>query len=119
MSPTITVRALDSNGEPRYGNGTADFISDAQAVRQNILTTILLLQGEWWINTAVGTPLFQALVSHPISNQAVALIYQNIILGVSYVTGITSLAVTYIPQSRSYSCTANVTTAFGAVVISG
>ena len=113
----ITVRAIGANGDPLYGNGTSNFISNLAAVAQIIKTSLLLISGELWYNKQVGLPLWGALVSNPITNQAVALIYQNIILGVPYVTGITSLAVTYLPQSRSFSFAAEVQTQFGALTV--
>ena len=115
---TITVRAIDPvTGEPQYGNGTQNFISDLQAVGQIIQTTLLLLQGEWFLNLQAGTPAFQMLLSHSITKQAVALIYQNIILGVPYVTGIAALRVDYIAKVRSYTFAAIVTTVFGSLPI--
>src|ERR1035438_260153 len=97
---TITVRALDGNGDPLYGNGTANFISDLAAVAQTIGTTLKLLAGEFFLNLKAGTPMFQELLSHAITNQAVAMIYQNIILGLPYVTGIASLRVVYRSEER-------------------
>src|ERR1035438_8103349 len=114
---TITVRALDGNGDPLYGNGTANFISDLAAVAQTIGTTLKLLAGEFFLNLKAGTPMFQELLSHAITNQAVAMIYQNIILGVPYVTGIASLRVVYTPQARGYAFAAIVTTVFGTLPI--
>lgn len=119
MPATITVRALTPNWDIRSGNGAQDFLQDGEAVAQIIQSTLLLLQGEFFLNTAVGTPLFQQLLSNPIASSAVALIFQNIILGVPYVTGITSLAVTYQPASRAFSFSAVVTTQFGTIQLQG
>ena len=114
---TITVRSLSTDGEPQYGNGTQNFISDLAAVSQIIRSTLLLLKGEMFLALNAGTPLFQALVGQAITNQAVALIYQSIILGVPYVTGIASVSVVYVPQSRQYSFSALVSTVFGTIPI--
>lgn len=118
-SPLISVRALSPAGDPYYGNGTQNFLTNIDAVVQCIATSIKLLQGEWFLNTKLGTPLWQSLVSHPITTQAVALIFQNIILSVPYVQSITSLKATYIPQTRGFSFSATVVTAFGTVTVSG
>jgi hypothetical protein len=119
VAPLITVRQRTANGDVAYGNGTQNFLVNGAAVAQIINTTLLLLQGQWWMNTAIGTPLFQQLTSHPITPQAVALIYQQIILGVPFVSGIQQLAVNYNPQARTFSFTATVNTLFGAVPVSG
>jgi hypothetical protein len=50
ITPTISVRKLDANHDPIYGNGVADFLTDLDAVAQLIDTSLLLLQGEWWNN---------------------------------------------------------------------
>src|ERR1017187_9551011 len=107
---TITVRSLSTDGEPQYSNGTQNFISDLAAVSQIIRSTLLLLRGEFFLALNSGTPLFQSLVGQAITNQAVALTYQSIILGVPYVTGIDSVSVVYVPQSRQYSFSALVST---------
>jgi hypothetical protein len=59
---TITYRKLDQNGDPLFGNGAANFVSDIDAVAQAIGTRLRLLQGEWWENTNAGTPLFQSML---------------------------------------------------------
>jgi hypothetical protein len=91
ITPTISVRKLDANHDPIYGNGVADFLTDLDAVAQLIDTSLLLLQGEWWNNLAVGLPLFQQIIgTSGVGNnpQIAALLIQQTILGVPYVNSL-------------------------------
>jgi|SRR5579872_1598990 len=114
---TIIVRALDKNGDPLRGNGLANFVSDSDAIAQIISTRLQLLQGEWFENTADGTPLFQQLLGHPITSEAVALILRTRILGTPYVTEISNISVQYGRARRTFAFSALVQTQFGLVSV--
>jgi hypothetical protein len=117
--PTISVRKLDANHDPIYGNGTVDFLNDINAVAQLIDTSLLLLQGEWWNNLAAGLPLFQQIIGvSGVGNnpQIAALLIQQTIMQVPYVTSITDVSLIYDSMSRSFTYSATVYTAFGQVV---
>lgn len=114
--PTISVRKLDTNHDPIYGNGKADFLTDLNAVAQLIDTSLLLLQGEWWNDLAAGLPLFQQIIGvSGVGNnpQVAALLIQQTIMGVPYVNAITDAALDYEPLSRSFTYSCKVYTAFG------
>ena len=114
---TIQVRALSPTGDPLRGAGLTNFLTDINAVAQIIKTTIKLLQGEWFENLSIGTPLFQQLLGHPTTVNAVALIMRNRILGCPYVTGINSLQVAYGAHGRTFTFFASVSTQFGQVTV--
>jgi hypothetical protein len=119
VTPTISVRKLDANHDPIYGNGSADFLNDIDAVAQLIDTSLLLLQGEWWDNLAAGLPLFQQIIGvSGVGNnpQIAALLIQQTIMQVPYVNSITNVSLIYDPISRSFTYSATVYTAFGQVV---
>ncbi|HJX54075.1 MAG TPA: hypothetical protein VJ801_15010 [Polyangia bacterium] len=99
------------------GAGLVNFLTDIDAVAQTIASTLRLLQNEWFENRLEGTPLFQRLLGHPITTQGVALILRKRILGVPYVTGIHSLAVTHVAAGRTFTFRAIVDTQFGALAI--
>lgn len=120
-SPTsvlISVRNV-INGEPQYGNGTQNYVTGAAAMPIIILSTLRLLTGEFFLNLKAGVPYFQNLLNTQISPQAVALIWSNAILGVPFVTGVSSMQVVYQPQARAFTFTAQVETVFGPVIVSG
>lgn len=118
MAATIIVRALGSTGDPLRGSGLANFLTDLNAVGQIITTRMRLLQGEWYENLTDGLPLFQQLLGHPITLQALALIIRQRILATPYVTGILSLSVVYVPAGRTFTYNAFVQTQFGTVIVS-
>lgn len=116
---TITVRALDSNGEPIQGNGQNCFISDLAAVTQIIKTRLLLFEAEFWENVQDGLPLFQQILGasgSPRSLQVITNLISQRISGTIGVTGVTSINATY--QSRKFTFSAQVQTQFGTVFIS-
>jgi hypothetical protein len=118
ITPTISVRKLDANHDPIYGNGVADFLTDLDAVAQLIDTSLLLLQGEWWNNLSVGLPLFQQIIgTSGVGNnpQIAALLIQQTILEVPYVNSLSNVTLDYVPSTRSFTYSAIVYTAFGKV----
>lgn len=60
----MKVRRLDKNNDYSFGHEDADFISDLEAVKQNIKTKLLLFKEEWWEDQEVGLPLFQSIIGY-------------------------------------------------------
>jgi hypothetical protein len=114
---TIIVRALDANGDPRRGAGLSNFLVDIDAVAQILGTRLRILQGEWFEDLTDGTPVFQRLLGHPTTSDAVALLLRERILGTPYVTGIQTMQVIYRPAGRNFSFFAVVQTQFGQVIL--
>jgi len=115
---TILVRALDQNGDPMRGGGLNNFLTDLDVVAQIVETRLKLLQGEWFLNTADGTPLFQSLLGHATTIQAVATILRSRILGTPYVTGIAGFAFSYATDGRALNFSAQVNSIFGQFQVS-
>lgn len=121
LTATIIYRQLNANGDPIWGQGTANFLTDADAVAQAILTTLRLFEGEWWANMAEGTPMWQQIlgVGAPGQRQQqISLILQQRILAVPYVTSLAQVQAAFNPNTRQFTfyCVAN--TAFGPVTVS-
>lgn len=117
---SITYRQLDVNNDPIWGQGSADFLSDIDAVAQAILTRIRLFEGEWWENLNEGTPLWQKILGVGGANnrqQQISLLLQSRILGTPYVAEITNLQVSFNAAQRIFNFYAVVKTQFGAVVV--
>lgn len=120
MAATIIVRSLGPNGDPLYGNGQADFLTDIDAVAQIITTTLKLFLGEWWENVLLGTPMFQSIlgVGGASNTAAISAILQSRISSCPYVTDISSLVCTYNPANRGLNFSCTVLTAFGTLQVS-
>lgn len=116
----IAVRQLDSNHDPMFGNGQANFLTNIDAVAQIIQTSLLLFEGEWWANLNEGLPLFQSILgsSKPKDAEALSLLIQQTIRNVPYVTGLDSIQTIYDPSKRSFQFNCVASTAFGQISIS-
>ena len=55
----MRYRRLTATGDYVFGQGSLDYLSDADAAAQAVKTKLKLLLGEWWENTGDGLPLFQ------------------------------------------------------------
>lgn len=122
LHPTGTlvqvIETIESLWEPQYGNGQANFITDAAAVAQIIKQRLQLLLGEWWEARDLGLPLWQEILGSFNGNNPnkIALILQQNILGAPCVTGMSSVQTKYI--ARQFQYYAVVQTTFGPVVVS-
>jgi len=113
---TISYRRLDENFEPTWGQGQQDFISDTEAVAQAIRTRLLLFQGEWWLDTTDGLPLWQQILGTRNSMQSITLLIQDRITGTPHVKSITSITPSFNSVTRQYSFVATVTTTFSTSI---
>jgi len=116
---TITVRALNPvTWEPQNGNGLQNFLSDIDAVTQIIATRLRMFQGEWFLNLLDGLPMFQNILGSSGSARNLQVITNLIsarITGTPFVTGISSVDVSY--TNRQFTFIAVVNTAFGTVTV--
>lgn len=95
----MKYRALDSNGDYRFGKSIQDFLTDVEAVAQAIKTNLLLLQGEWWEDTSAGLPLFQNILGQsgtPDHLNAADLLIKERILSTKGVAEIQSFQSSYV-----------------------
>jgi hypothetical protein len=115
---TITYLQLDADGDPILNPAAS--LTDKDAVRQAILTRLLLFQGEWWEDLNEGTPWFQTILGTrvtPNNQQVMTQALAARITGTPYVTAIQNLDVAFDPVARKFSFSATVQTAFGTVSI--
>lgn len=113
---TIAMRKLDSNHDPIAGAGFNAFVYDVDAVAQLIGTRLLMFEGEWWANLQDGLAMFQQILGVGGAGNAsdlIAGIISNRIEQTPYVVELRDVSTTYDPNSRSYSFSCIVVTAFG------
>lgn len=118
---TYSVRQLGPGNEPVYTNSASDFLVDLDAVQQEIFTSLLLFQGEWWENSQVGTPWFQSILGNAASASALAAMSAalvNVILSVPYVLTATMQSIVFNPATRALAFVCYVTTEFGPLTVS-
>jgi hypothetical protein len=116
----ITYRKLDANGDPMMGRGTANFVSDLDAVAQAISTKLKLFSGEWWENRNEGTPIFDEMLGTTNNSrpQLVAQLLKQRILATPYVLSVTNLQTSFDPATRAFQFSCQVATQFGTVTLS-
>lgn len=56
---TAPVRRLDSNHDMTFGRGLQNFATLAEATGQRVRTRLLLILGEFFLDTTAGVPWFQ------------------------------------------------------------
>lgn len=61
----MIVRRLDKNNDMLFGQGITNFAKDSEAVAQNVRTRLLLVLGEWFLNTEDGTPYLENVFIKP------------------------------------------------------
>jgi len=115
---TMRYRKLDADGDYTFGGGRADFLVDSpEAVGQAVLTRLQLFKGEWFVDTADGTPWqTEVLGEHTRATYDMAI--RNRILGTQGVEQIDSYDSEFEPNSRKLTITCTITTAYGQTTIS-
>lgn len=117
-TPTVTYRQLDANNDPLWGQGTANYVVDTDAVALMIQTRLLLFVGEWWSDLQEGLPLWQKILGVGVGQSqraAVSLLIQERILRTPYVTGVSNVQFAFNSSARSYQFSCSVTTQFGVI----
>lgn len=114
---SIIYRTLDSNSDYTFGLGeNQGFLTDTAAVAQAIKTSLLLFQGEWWLDLTTGLPLWQDILGSRNNSQYITLLIQDVINSVPYVKSITSIDTTFDSTTRAFTFTATVLTDFSTTI---
>jgi hypothetical protein len=113
----MRYRKLDANRDYSFGRGQTDFlINSPEAVAQAIRTRLDLATGEWFLNTAEGTPYASQILgsnTYPVYDTAI----KERIVGAQGVLGITDYTSTLDPNTRSLQVTATVETLYGTTLV--
>jgi len=107
-------------GEYNYGNAKNDFLTGVEAVAQAIGTKLNLFTGEWWENQLEGLPLYTDILGQMIGDADIPVItniYLERILETPNTTEILSYDPSFDFETREYSLSAKVNTAFGTTTI--
>jgi hypothetical protein len=112
----MRYRTLDANGDYSFGRGGANFlVNSPPAVAQAVLTRLLLLLGEWYLDTTEGTPwATQILGEHTQATYDAAI--RNRVIGTEGVTDIVSYS-SFLSQERSLSVNMTINTVYGQTAL--
>lgn len=104
-------------GDYSFGRNEDDFyINSPEAIGQACLTRLGLFQGEWFLNTADGTPWTTKVLGKYTGNTRDAVI-QSRILGTPGVLKIDSYSSSVDPTTRIFSVTIIIDTIYGQTTI--
>ncbi len=113
----MRVRALTASGDYSFGQGSANNLVDSRAaVAQEVQTTLLLFQGEWFLDITAGVPWFTQVAgvgTIPIYDQVI----KQAIEAVQGVTGIVNYSSTLNRVTRALTVSATIDTQFGITQI--
>lgn len=115
---SLIYRKMDSDGDYILGNNSYGFYKDVEAVAQAIQTNIKLLQGEWWEDVEIGTPLFQKMLGRSMTDErkdAIDLIIKDRIMNTKDVETITSFESEFDMRTRTYTMICNISTSYGEI----
>jgi hypothetical protein len=117
----MRYRRLDSDGDMTFGHGQANFLINSPAcVGQSVLTRLRLLVGEWFLDTADGTPWRTQILSATIKNTIPLYdraIRQRVLLTAG-VTGIAQYSSNLDNISRKLTVSMTIDTIYGQATIS-
>lgn len=112
----MRYRALTPSGDYTFGSGSTAFLVNSPAcVAQAILTTLRLMQGEWFLDQTAGVPYNTKILGKNTSATRDSAI-RAAILGVEGVTSIDSYQSQLLP-GRMFVVNARVSTLYGIVTI--
>ena len=111
----MLVRRLDGNHDMTFGHGIADMAVEAEACAQNVKTRLLLLQGEWFLDTDAGVPYLQQIMVKPANPALTEAIVKRTILETEDVSEIRSFSMTFDRNTRRMTISATVATIYGSV----
>ncbi len=113
----MRVRGQTATGDYKFGNGQADFlIDDAAEIAQRILTRLLLMRGEWFLDKTDGTPYATEILgahTKPFYDLAI----QERILRTPGVVSIIDYQSNFDSVKRSLTVSASVETIYGPIPV--
>jgi hypothetical protein len=113
----MRYRALSPTGDYTFGRGSGNFLVDSPAcVAQAVQTALLLVRGEWFLDSTVGVPWPTEILGYGTSS-VYDLTIKEVILGVQGVTSITSYSSSVDPSTRRLTVVANIATQYGAATV--
>lgn len=114
----MKYRKLDPSGDYTLGSGADFHANTPEAVAQAVLTRLRLWLGEWFVNTSDGTPWETEVLGKRQQRKNPDSAIKRRILGTPGVTEIADYASTYNGETRQFSISATINTAYGSATFS-
>lgn len=114
----MRYRQLDDNGDYTLGTGR-DFLRDTpETVAQAVMTRLQLWTGEWFVDTADGTPWSTQVLGKYTALVRDGAVRQRI-LDTPGVKSIDAYSSSVDTETRALSLTATISTVYGSTIITG
>lgn len=114
----MRYRAQDANGDYQFGQGPVEFlVNSPAAVAQAVKTRLLLLTGEWFLDTSQGTPYATEVLGKGTA-PTYDLVIRERILDTQGVVSIVAYSSTLDPVTRKLSIQATIDTIYSQDQIS-
>ena len=92
-------RALDSNNDLIFEEGSIKIVSGAAQVVQQVRSRLLFYLGEWSLDLTAGTPYFQSIFIKPVNLSNIELIIKNRILNTEGIDRLVEFSMNYEGES--------------------
>lgn len=111
----MLVRKLSDTNDMTYGQGRSNFISQSSAVAQAVYTRLLLLRGEWFLDTDAGVPYLQDVTIKPANLSLAESAIKQAIIETDGVNELRTFELVFDPTTRRATVKATVTTDYDDV----
>lgn len=111
----MIVRKLSMDNDMLFGQGLSNFAKHAEAVAQNVRTRLLLVLGEWFLNTEDGTPYLENVFIKPAQLPLVAATLKARIVETEDVMELNEFELLFDSTERTFTISAKVRTIYGDV----
>lgn len=108
----MATRRLSESHDMVFGNGRADYLVEETEVRQNVLTRLYTLAGEWMLNTEEGIPYLTDFPTKPLTVSVIETAIKKTILDTVGVTTVTGFSLNIDPNTRGIYVQATVGTLY-------
>lgn len=114
----MKYRKLDSAGDYTLGSGADFFVNSPEAVAQAVKTRLALWTGEWFVDVTDGTPWDTEILGKRLQSKNPDSAIKRRILETDGVLEITDYTSAFDGETRKFSVTATINTAYGTATIS-
>jgi hypothetical protein len=109
--------ALDTDGDIAIVNGDFVLVDGAERVRQQAQIKLKLWTGEWFLDTAFGTPWLDGILGKGVSISAALALLQASLMEIDGVSGIDTIIYAYDEQKRKLNLSIALNSAYGIVKV--
>jgi hypothetical protein len=119
---TRPVRRVDSNHDMTFGSGMLNFATGAEAAAQNVRCRLLVMAGEWFLDTSAGVPWWQnpasgvrPIMGVPRDLRYAEAVIKGVILATDGISAINNFDSSWDSKTRKWTVTVNLSSVDGDI----